>query len=74
MQERGDKMPKLNALKGKLVEKNKRYSECANQLGISVTTFSDKMNGKSKFNVEEANALANFIGLSDEEKVNIFLK
>lgn len=67
-------MPKLNALKGKLVEKNKRYYECANQLGISVTTFCDKMNGKSKFNVEEANALANFIGLSDEEKVNIFLK
>ena len=31
------------------------------------------MNGKSKFNVEEANTLANYIGLSDKEKVDIFL-
>lgn len=66
-------MPKLNTLKGKLLEKRKTYNECAAELGVSVTTFSDKMNGKSKFNVEEANILANFIGLSDVEKIDIFL-
>ena len=66
-------MAKLNKLKGKLIEKNKKYIECANELGISITTFSDKMNGKRKFNVEEANTLANYIGLSDKEKVDIFL-
>lgn len=66
-------MPKLNVLKGKLLEKNKKYVECASELDMSITTFSDKMNGKSKFNVEEANALSNFIGLSDKEKIDIFL-
>ena len=66
-------MPKLNVLKGKLVEKGKTYAECADALIVSVTTFSDKMNGKSKFSVEEANTLSNYIGLTGEERIDIFL-
>ncbi len=66
-------MPKLNVLKGKLVEKDKTYAECADALLVSVTTFSDKMNGKSRFNVDEANTLSNYLNLSAEERIDIFL-
>lgn len=66
-------MENLNMLKGKLIEKNKTYSLCATALKISVTSFCDKMNGKRKFSVEEANKLSQFIGLTNEEKIEIFL-
>lgn len=66
-------MPNLNALKGRLREKEKTYARCAAELGISTTAFSEKMNGKSKFTVEEANSLACFLNLSNREKVEIFL-
>lgn len=66
-------MPDLDALKGKLVEKNKTYADCAKVLKVSITTFNDKMNAKRKFTVEEANDLASFIGLDNQEKIKIFL-
>ena len=66
-------MPKLDMLKGKLLEKHKKYADCAGELNISITSFSDKMNGKSKFNIEEANSLAKYIGLTNKEKIDIFL-
>lgn len=69
----GDNVPRLDILKGKLVENSKTYADCANTLNISVTTFNDKMNGKRKFTVEEANALSGFIGLNNQEKIEIFL-
>ena len=59
-------------LRGILSEKKKRYYECASALGISVTSFSSKMNEKSKFSVPEANALSDFLELSDEDKLLIF--
>ncbi len=65
-------MINLNALKGKLTEKETTYSTCANVLGISTATFCDKMNGKTKFYVEEANALSDFLGLSNTERISIF--
>ena len=45
-------MTNLNMLKGKLKEKNKTYNECAAELGISTTSFNEKMNGKSRFKVK----------------------
>ena len=66
-------MAKLNVLKGKLTEKNATYADCAKELGISITTFSKKMNGQSKFTVDEANKISCFINLSGAEKINIFL-
>ena len=66
-------MTNLNMLKGKLKEKNKTYNECAAELGISTTSFNEKMNGKSRFKVEEAQVLSNFISLSENERIAIFL-
>lgn len=60
-------------LKGKLVEKKKTYEDCAIALDVSITTFSNKMNGKGSLYIEEVNILSNFLGLTDSEKVEIFL-
>ena len=60
-------------LKGKLVEKGLTYKDCATAIGISVTSFSKKMNGTSKFYVEEAICLSKILSLTTEEKINIFL-
>ncbi len=40
-------------LKGKLIEKELTYKDCATAIGISVTSFSKKVNGSSKFYIEE---------------------
>lgn len=63
----------LNKLKGKLVEKQKTYEDCSIYLGISTTSFNNKMNGKSKFYVDEINELSKLLGLNNLEKVDIFL-
>nr|DAY68513.1 MAG TPA: Protein of unknown function (DUF739) [Caudoviricetes sp.] len=42
-------------------------------LGISRTTFNDKINGKKKFYIDEIKELSKKLNLTDEEKINIFL-
>lgn len=59
-------------LKGVLRQHNKTYEDCAEALNMSITAFSNKMNGVSRFYVEEANDLANFLDLSYREKKEIF--
>ena len=63
----------LNKLKGKLIELKKTYEDCAKELGISTTAFSNKINGDSTFKLPEVNKLCEYLGLTDEEKVRIFL-
>lgn len=60
-------------LKGKLVEMNKNYDQCAKALGVSKPTFYKKVNGKTKFYIDEMNALGDFLEMTDEEKAAIFL-
>lgn len=66
-------MVNLNKLKGKLTEKELTYIKCAEVLDVTVATFCKKMNGKTKFTVEEANDLSRALGLTNEEKIEIFL-
>lgn len=63
----------INKLKGKIREKSKTYEECSKSIGVTITTFSNKMNGISKFYVEEINILSKFLGLTNDEKIDIFL-
>ena len=63
----------LNKLKGKLRENNSNYVETAAFLGLSVQTFNNKMNGKSKFYIDEIEKLSERLNLSDNEKIDIFL-
>lgn len=63
----------LNKLKGKIVERDKTYQKCADYLGMSIATFSDKMNEKRKFYIDELDKLGNFLEMTDGEKADIFL-
>jgi DNA-binding XRE family transcriptional regulator len=66
-------MVQTDKLKGIMIEKKATYEDGAKAIGVSVTTFSKKMNGKCKFYVEEAEKLSNFLDLSNEERCFIFL-
>jgi len=63
----------MNKLKGKLTEKGKTYKDGAKLLGISTNAFSNKINNKSRFYVDEINKLAEWLELSNQEKIDIFL-
>ena len=63
----------LQKLKGKLVEKKKSYEDCAEYLGISVNTFSNKINGKTNFNIVECKALSEQLEMTSDEFLTIFL-
>ena len=60
-------------LKGKLRECNTSYEKAAEVLNLSVASFNNKMNGKSKFYIDEIENLSNFLNLSNAEKIDIFL-
>lgn len=62
----------LPRLKGIIRERNKNYIQCANAIGKSVATFNSKMNGRSTFDVEEFENLANFLEMSDSEKCEVY--
>lgn len=73
IQEKGGQNMKYDMLKGKIVEKKKNYKECAKALNISKTSFSCKINGITKFYVDEAVALSDFLELNLDERLKIFL-
>jgi len=61
-----------NKLKGKLRENQLTYEKCAEKLGITITALSNKLNGKSVFTVPEAVKLAEILGLTKTESIDIF--
>ena len=50
------------ALKGKMREKGLKYADLAAVLGITPTTFSQKVNGKSDFTLSEAEMIKAHLG------------
>lgn len=60
-------------LKGKLVEKGKTYREGANAIGCSVGSFNNKMQGRVAFDCSEATTLSDWLLLTTQEKLDIFL-
>lgn len=61
-----------NKLKGYLREKNKSYSDCSNAIGITITSFSNKLNGKSLFNITEINDLVSYLNMDYNTAMEIF--
>ena len=49
-------------LKGKMKERDKTYKECADILDISLTSYSNKVNGITDFKLDEAKKLSDFFG------------
>lgn len=64
---------RLDKLKGKIREKNRTYQDCAKAIGKTVATFNLKINGARKFYIEELELLGNFLEMTSEEKMAIFL-
>lgn len=64
---------KIDKLKGKIRERSKTYRDCAEMIGISKASFNSKMNGKSRFYIDELAVLGNYLCMTDAEKVDIFL-
>lgn len=64
----------MNKLKGKLVEKKKTYEEAARILEMSVTTFNNKMQGRRSFDCAEAVMLSDWLSLTVDERIDIFLR
>lgn len=63
----------LNKLKGKIVEKNISRKSIAEALNITVQALGKKLNGKTGWSTDDANIVSDLLGLSDEEKIDIFL-
>ncbi|MFQ7341609.1 MAG: DUF739 family protein [Turicibacter sp.] len=61
-----------NKLKGKIVECGFTYKKMANFLGVSETTFTAKINGKTKFSIDEAKELSARLCLNEDEILKIF--
>ena len=60
-------------LKGLIVEKGKNFKECALALDISEFQFRQKINGKADFWVSEAIILGNYLKLTEQEFIAVFL-
>ncbi|WP_250277248.1 helix-turn-helix transcriptional regulator [[Clostridium] colinum] len=56
-------------LKGLLIENGYTQADVAKKLGISLNSFSRKINNKTQFNLTEAFLLKNILKISDMEKV-----
>lgn len=64
----------LPKLKGIIRERDRNYAQCANAIGKSVATFNSKMNGRVQFGIVELEDLGNYLGMTDEEKIETFLR
>jgi plasmid maintenance system antidote protein VapI len=63
---------KSDRLKGKIRERHMSYSKCAKALNISTATFNSKINGNTKFYVEEANTLGTLLDMTEVEVFEVF--
>lgn len=61
------KYRELVELKGILREKKINYETLAKYLRMSLSALSNKINGKSVFDILEANKIANFVGIKKED-------
>ena len=60
------KYRELVELKGILREKKINYETLAKYLRMSLSALSNKINGKSVFDILEVNKIANFVGIRKE--------
>ncbi len=65
------KYRELVELKGLLREKKINYEVLATTLQMSLSALSNKINGKSIFNILEVNKIAEFIGI-EKEKISYY--
>lgn len=66
----------LTELKGKIRSEGTSYKELAKELGVSITTLSDKINGSSKreFKISEISKLCRILNIESAEIQKYFFK
>ncbi len=64
-------MNPLNKLKGRIKEKDLSYFSLSKEIGISVSAFSNKMNGRSAFDIIEAGKLSSILDIPPQD-ITIF--
>ena len=64
----------LQKLKGIIRERDKNYVQCADAISRSVASFNAKINGRVPFTIIECENLGNFLGMTDNEKIEVFLR
>lgn len=62
-----NKYRELVELKGILREKKINYETLAKYLKMSISALSNKINGKSVFNILEVNSIVVFVGIKKED-------
>lgn len=65
---------KLDKLKEFIKKSGRSMKSCYKAIGISESQFYKKMNGSQVFYLEECEKLGNFLGMTDKEKIEIFLR
>lgn len=60
-------MIKYSKLKGKMTEKGMTLRKLSRLTGISISTLSDKFNGKSEFKVSEIQKISDILNLDSVE-------
>lgn len=64
----------VNILRAKMVEAGYTQRSLAEKINISENTLSNKLNGRSAFDVNEVRGICEALGIvSDKEKAYIFL-
>lgn len=70
--EGGGKVTDTKKLEIMLLEKGKSKKDLAELLGVSLQTIYNKVNNLVDFKTQEVKAIAQFLGLNQEQMVSIF--
>lgn len=73
MPKKSKKYPELTALKGKVREKKTSYRQLALDLGIGISTLSDKINGFYPVTVPEMVQLATILDIEPKDIASFFM-
>lgn len=63
---------KMWELKRKVKEEGLTYAELAEKVGMGKNTLSDKLNGKSTFNIDEVQRLMGVLNIENKEVPHYF--
>jgi predicted transcriptional regulator len=63
---------KMWELKRKMKEEGITYAELADEIGMGVNTLSDKLNGKSSFNIDEVQRIMKVLKIKNSEVPHYF--
>lgn len=61
------KYPPLNKIKGRITEKGESYRSVSQKTGISLNSLSNKINGYSLFDLNEAAKLCAILDITQDE-------